>query len=164
MVRKRWRQDMCWEHAITVPNFVPSTLSYGSVGAGRDAVYRCCRCYSLLKKAISQKKELMRRKGITIYPIPALKTLLETSWTALAEVATLQEARMILENTSGKNTSELSTLGDHCLANNFCLQWDNACPSCFQRKFDDPPPAIGTVFSSLQQLRGPPLFYMIARF
>jgi hypothetical protein len=92
----------------------------------------------------------MRRKGITIYPIPALKTLLETSWTALAEVATMQEARMILDNASGKNTSELSTLGDHRLANNFCLQWDDACPSCFQCKFNDPPAAIGSVFSSSQ--------------
>jgi hypothetical protein len=100
----------------------------------------------LLKKAISQKNEVMRRKGITIYPIPALKMLLKISWTALAEVATTQEARMILENTSGKNTSELSTLGDHHLVNNFCLQWDDACPSCFQCEFDDPPPAIGTVF------------------
>jgi hypothetical protein len=92
----------------------------------------------------------MRHKGITIYPIPALKTLLEPSWTALAEVAYTQEARMILKNTSGKNTSELSTLRDHCLANNFCLQWDDACPSCFQCEFDNPHPAIGTVFSSSQ--------------
>jgi hypothetical protein len=92
----------------------------------------------------------MRRKGITIYPIPVLKALLETSWTALAEVASTQQARMILENTSGKNMSELSALEDHRLANNFCLQWDDACPSCFQCKFDDPPPAIGTVFPSSQ--------------
>jgi hypothetical protein len=46
--------------------------------------------------------------------------------------------------------SGISTLGDCRLANNFCLQWNKACPSCFQCDFDDPLPAIGPVFSSLQ--------------
>jgi hypothetical protein len=97
----------------------------------------CCR------KSSPKQNESMCRKGITIYSIPALKTLMEISWTVLAEVANRQEAHMILKNTSG-----LSTLGDNRLAKNFCLQWDNACPSCFYCNFAGPPPAIGTVFSS----------------
>jgi hypothetical protein len=77
--------------------------------------------------------------------IPALKTLLETPWMALAGVATRQDARMLLKNVHG-----LSTLGDICIAKNFCLQWDDDCPSCFQYEFDDPLPAIGKLFSSWQ--------------
>jgi hypothetical protein len=77
--------------------------------------------------------------------IPALKTLLETPWMALAGVATRQDARMLLKNVHG-----LSTLGDICIAKNFCLQWDDDCPSCFQYEFDDPLPAIRTIFSSWQ--------------
>jgi hypothetical protein len=93
-----------------------------------------------------QKNELMRRQGITIYPIPALETFLETPWTALAEVVTRHDANALLKTTSG-----LSTLGDHQLANNnFCLEWDDACPSCFQCDFDDPPPAVGPSFSFLE--------------
>jgi hypothetical protein len=80
-----------------------------------------------------------------MHPIPAVKTLLDTSWKALAEAWTRQQADRILKNTTG-----ISTLGDRCLAKNFCLQWDEACPSCFQCNFDDPMPAIGPVFSCLQ--------------
>jgi hypothetical protein len=40
--------------------------------------------------------------------IPALKTLLETPWMALAGVATRQDARMLLKNVHG-----LSTLGEN---------------------------------------------------
>jgi hypothetical protein len=112
---------------------------------GKRAVYRCCRCYGLLQKAISKKNQSMYPKGILMHPIPALKTLLDTSWKALAEALTRQEADRILKNTSG-----ISTLGDRRLANNFCLQWNEASPSCFQCHFDDPLPAIGPVFSSLQ--------------
>jgi hypothetical protein len=46
-----------------------------------------------------------------MHPIPALKTLLDTSWKALAEASTRQQADRILKNTTG-----ISTLGDHCLA------------------------------------------------
>jgi hypothetical protein len=125
-------------------NFVTPTSSFKN--AGSKAVYRCCWCYSLLHKVISEKNELMCREGITIYPIPALETFLEIPWTALAEVVTRHDANALLKTTSG-----LSTLGDHQLANNnFCLQWDNACPSCFQCDFDDPPPAVGPSFSFLE--------------
>jgi hypothetical protein len=72
----------------------------------------------------------MSGKGVTIYQIPALKTLLETPWMALAGVATRQDARMLLKNVHGLST----------------LQWDNDCPSCFQYEFDGPLPAIGTFF------------------
>ncbi len=126
---------------VLVSNFVTTPLSTGS--AGKTAVYRCCRCYGMLQKSISKKNKLMSNKGITIHPTPALQTLLETSWTSLAEVKTREDAHMILKNTSG-----ISTLGDRRLANNFCLQWDDTCPSCFQCKFDDPLPAIRSAFSS----------------
>jgi hypothetical protein len=129
--------------SVIASNFVTRTSSFKN--AGSKAVYRCCRCYSLLQKVISEKNELMRRQGITIYPIPALETLLATPWTALAEVVTREDANTVLKTSSG-----LSTLGDHRLANNFCLQWDDACPSCFQCDFDDPPPAIGNAFSSFE--------------
>jgi hypothetical protein len=132
--------------SVILSNFVTPTSSF--TNAGSKAVYRCCRCYSLLQKVISEKK---RHQGITIYPIPALETSLETPWTALAEALMRHDANALLKTTSG-----LSTLGDHQLANNnFCLQWDNACPSCFQCDFDDPPPAVGPSFS---------WFYTIARF
>ncbi len=74
-----------------------------------------------------------------MYPIAALETLLETPWMALSEVGTRHDACILLKNARG-----LSTLGDLCIPNNFCLQWDDGCPSCFQY----PPPAIGTLFSS----------------
>jgi hypothetical protein len=77
--------------------------------------------------------------------IPVLKTLLDTSWKALAEASTRQQADRILKNTIG-----ISELGDRCLAKNFSHQWGEACPSCFQCDFDDPMPAIGPVFSCLQ--------------
>jgi hypothetical protein len=90
-----------------------------------------------------KKKQLMGGKGVRMYPIPALETLLETPWMALSEVGTRHDARMLLKNSHG-----LSTLGDLRIPNNFCLQWDDGCPSCFQYEFKDPPPAIGTLFSS----------------
>jgi hypothetical protein len=127
-------------------NFVTAAISSGSVGAGGGPVYRCCRCYSLLTEAISKKRKAMHSNGTTIYPIPALTTLLATSWTALAEATTKEEADWILMNAPG--THGLSTLGDRTLANNFCLEWDDGCPSCYQCEFEDPPPAIGTVFAS----------------
>jgi hypothetical protein len=105
----------------------------------------CCWCYGLLQKSNFKKSQLMSGRGVTIYGIPALKTLLETPWMALAGVATRQDARMLLKNVHG-----LSTLGDICIAKNFCLQWDDDCPSCFQYEFDGPLPAIGTLFSSWQ--------------
>jgi hypothetical protein len=130
--------------SVVLSNFVTPTSSLKN--AGSKTVYRCCRCYSLLQKAILEKNELMRRQGITIYPIPALETFLETPWTALAEAVTRHDANALLKTTSG-----LSTLGDHQLANNnFCLQWDGACPSCFQCDFDHPPPAVGPSFSFLE--------------
>ncbi len=92
------------------------------------------------------KERVNAPPGITIYPIPALETFLETPWTALADVVTRHDANALLKTTSG-----LSTLGDHQLANNnFCLQWDNAYPSCFQCNFDGPPPAVGPSFSFLE--------------
>jgi hypothetical protein len=94
----------------------------------------------MLQKVILGKKEVMAGEGITIYSIPALET-----WLALAEVVMRHNANTLLKGTSG-----LSTRGDHRLANNFCLQWDDVCPSCFQCDFHDPPPAIGTSFSSLE--------------
>jgi hypothetical protein len=100
----------------------------------------------LFQKAVSEKNKLMcPKQGISMHPISALKTLLDTSWKALAEASTRQQADKILKNTTG-----ISTLGDRCLAKNFCLQWDKACPSCFQCDFDNPMPAIGPVFSCLQ--------------
>jgi hypothetical protein len=60
----------------------------------------------------------MGGKGVRVYPIPALETLLETPWMALSEVGTRHDARMLLKNARG-----LSTLGDLCIPNNFCLQW-----------------------------------------
>jgi hypothetical protein len=130
--------------SVILSNFVTPTSSFKD--AGSKVVYRCCRCYSLLQEVISEKNELMRRQDITIYPIPALEKCLETPWTALAEVVTRHNRNVLLKTTSG-----LSTLGDHQLANNnFCLQWDDACPSCFQCDFDDPPPAVGPSFSFLE--------------
>jgi hypothetical protein len=99
----------------------------------------------LLQKAVSEKNKSMSPKGISMHPIPALKTLLDTSWKALAEASARQQADRILKNTTG-----ISTLGDRSLAKHFCLQWQEACPSCFQCDFDNPMPAIGPVFSCLQ--------------
>jgi hypothetical protein len=95
-----------------------------------------------------------------MHPIPALKTLLDTSWKALDEALARQEADRILKNTSG-----FLTLGDCRLANNFCLQWNKACPSCFQCKFDNPLPAIGPLFSLCSHpSKDHPLCYTIVMF
>jgi hypothetical protein len=70
------------------------------------------------------KERVNAPPGITIYPIPALETFLETPWTALAEVVTRHDANALLKTTSG-----LSNLGE-----------------C---NFDDPPPVVGPSFSFL---------------
>jgi hypothetical protein len=130
-----------------------------SVGAGYP-VYRCCRCYGLLGNAISKKNQLMGGKGVRMYPIPALETLLETPWMALSGVGTRHDARMLLKNARG-----LSMLGNLRILNNFCLQWNDGCPSCFQYEFKNPPPAIGTLFSSCRpSVEVYPSFYTIVPF
>lgn len=58
---------------------------------------------------------------------------------------TNQVADMLLKIITG-----MSAFADPCLLSKFCIQWDDLCPSCFECEFKDPPPAIGSVFSSLE--------------
>lgn len=124
--------------------FQSHIVCFCSISLGRDPVYRCCRCYGLLQKSIAGREELLCRKGLTISPIPALKTFLATPWGKLAGTTTKESADSLLENIPG-----LRTFGDPGLLNKFCIAWDSGCPSCFDFKFEDPPSAIGSRFSSL---------------
>jgi hypothetical protein len=130
-----------------------------SGGAGYP-VYQCCRCYGLLGNAISKKNQLMGGKGVRMYPILALETLLETPWMALSEVGTRHDGRMLLKNSRG-----LSTLGDLRIPNNFRLQWDGGCPSCFQYEFKDPRQQLERYFLLVgHPWKEHPSFYTIVPF
>lgn len=113
-----------------------------SIFSVNEKIYRCVGCYEHLQVL---SKILMRRAGskFSVNAHPVMDAFMSIPFLKLTARPTAEEAKKLLEGFPVHVvTSPDSLLG-------FYLQWHGVCPCCYDMVFLDPPPVLGSIFSTI---------------